>query len=64
LREVPESAAIRFGFAMLAAAQNSPDEALAALRDAIRRDPSLRAEVANEDLLTPLTARLERGRSA
>jgi hypothetical protein len=50
--------AIRFGFALLAAAQDRNDEALAALRGAIERDPRLRAEIEREPLLAPLADRL------
>jgi hypothetical protein len=59
LEEVPESAAVPFGFALLAAAQERPDEALAALRQAIEREPGLRAEVEREPLLAPLAEWLD-----
>ena len=56
--ELPESAAIPYGFALLAAAQDRTEEALASLRDAIAREPLLRAEAERDELLAPLVTRL------
>jgi Cupin domain len=59
VEEVPESAAIPFGRALLAATHGRTDEALDALRVAIARDSRLRAEAEDEPLLAPLVARLD-----
>jgi hypothetical protein len=58
LRELPESPAIRYGFAMLAAAEGHPDEARDLLRDAFAREPRLRDEAAGEPLLAGVLRRL------
>ena len=58
IEEIPNSAAIPFGRALLAAANGRIEEAVSALREAIARDPRLRAEVENERLLAPLASRL------
>jgi tetratricopeptide (TPR) repeat protein len=59
LEEIPQSAAVSFGFALLAAAQDRRDEAVSALRQAIEREPRLRAELQREPLLAPLAERLD-----
>jgi mannose-6-phosphate isomerase-like protein (cupin superfamily) len=41
-RELPESAGIRYGLALVAAAEGRADEARAQLREALRREPRLR----------------------
>jgi mannose-6-phosphate isomerase-like protein (cupin superfamily) len=58
IEEVPASAAIPFGRALLAATHDRDDEALAQLRTAIERDPRLRAEAESEPLLAQLVSRL------
>jgi quercetin dioxygenase-like cupin family protein len=58
-RERPDSPGLRFGEALLAASQGDPAAAREWLRDAIAREPLLRAEAAREPLLAPLLA--ERG---
>jgi hypothetical protein len=58
IEEIPASAAVPFGRALLAATHGRDDEALAQLRTAIERDPRLRAEAASEPLLAPLVSRL------
>ena len=58
IEEIPSSAAIPFGRALLAAAHDRNEEALVALREAIARDPRLRAEAEREPLLSALLARL------
>jgi hypothetical protein len=56
--EIPGSAAIPFGRALLAAAQRHDDEALDWLREAVGREPELRREAGRERLLAPLVDRL------
>ena len=56
--EIPSSAAIPFGRALLAATHDRTEEALVALRTAIERDPRLRAEAERERVLAPLVTRL------
>ena len=56
--EIPHSAAIPFGRALLAATQRREDEALDWLREAISREPELRAEAIREERLATLVARL------
>jgi hypothetical protein len=58
IEEIPPSAAIPFGRALLAATHGRTDDALAALRKAVERDGRLRAEAEREDLLAPLVSRL------
>ncbi len=58
IEEIPSSAAIPFGRALLAATHDRNEEALVALREAIARDSRLRAEAEREPLLSPLLARL------
>jgi len=58
LAEIPASAAIFFGRGLLAAANGRDEEALDALREAVTREPLLRAEAEREPLLAPLAARL------
>jgi mannose-6-phosphate isomerase-like protein (cupin superfamily) len=58
IEEIPSSAAIPFGRALLAAANDRTEEALDALRVAITREPRLRAEAEREPLLSPLLSRL------
>jgi hypothetical protein len=57
--EIPTSAAVPFGRALLAAANGSVEEALGSLRVAIARDPRLHAEAERERLLAPLVSRLD-----
>jgi hypothetical protein len=57
-REIPSSAAIPFGRALLAAAHGRDGESLEQLRVAIRREPRLRTEAEREPLLAPLVSRL------
>jgi mannose-6-phosphate isomerase-like protein (cupin superfamily) len=52
IEEIPTSAAIPFGRALLAAANGRTDEAAAELRVAVARDPRLHAEAEREPLLT------------
>jgi tetratricopeptide (TPR) repeat protein len=59
IEEVPGSAAVPFGRALLAATHGRAEEALAALREAVSRDPRLRAEAGREELLAPLVHRLD-----
>jgi hypothetical protein len=59
IEEVPESAAVPFGRALLAAANDRTEEALAQLRVAVEREPRLRAEAGREPLLAPLVSRLD-----
>jgi mannose-6-phosphate isomerase-like protein (cupin superfamily) len=56
LRELPGSAAIPYGFALLEAAQDNPIDAAFSLREALAREPRLRAEAATEPSLAPLLA--------
>jgi hypothetical protein len=58
LSEIPSSAAIPFGRALLAATHGRAEEALDALRLAISRDSRLRAEAEREPLLAPLVGTL------
>jgi hypothetical protein len=58
IEEVPESAAIPFGRALLAASHGRGEEALEHLRLAIERDGRLRAEAERERVLAPLVSRL------
>lgn len=57
--EIPDSAAIPFGRALLAAANGRTEEAARHLALAIARDRRLRAEAEHEELLAPLVGRLE-----
>ena len=59
IEEIPYSAAIPFGYALLAATHDRTEEALRALRDALERDPRLREEAEREDVLAPLVSRLD-----
>jgi mannose-6-phosphate isomerase-like protein (cupin superfamily) len=54
LSEIPGSAAIPYGFALLEATQGDTDAARASLREALAREPRLRAEARDEPLLAPL----------
>jgi hypothetical protein len=54
LRELPGSAAIPYGFALLEAAQDNPIGAALSLREALAREPRLRAEAAGEPTLASL----------
>ena len=58
IEEVPASAAIPFGRALLAASHGRGEEALEHLRLAIERDGRLRAEAERERVLAPLVSRL------
>ena len=58
IEEIPTSAAVPFGRALLAATHGSTDEALSALREAVARDARLRSEAEREPLLAPLVSRL------
>jgi hypothetical protein len=58
IEEIPESAAIPFGRALLAATHDRGEEAMEQLRIAIERDGRLRAEADREPLLVALVARL------
>ena len=58
IEEIPGSAAIPFGRALLAAANDRSEEALGALREAVARDQRLRTEAEREPLLAPLVSRL------
>jgi mannose-6-phosphate isomerase-like protein (cupin superfamily) len=51
LAELPGSAAIPYGFALLEATQGDTDSARASLAEAISREPRLRDDAANEPLL-------------
>ena len=51
LAELPGSAAIPYGFALLEATQGDTESARASLAEAISREPRLREEAANEPLL-------------
>jgi mannose-6-phosphate isomerase-like protein (cupin superfamily) len=51
LAELPGSAAIPYGFALLEATQGDAESARASLAEAISRDPRLREEAAREPLL-------------
>ena len=59
IEEIPDSAAVPFGRALLAAAQGRPDEAADQLRLAIERDARLRVEAEREELLAPLVSELD-----
>ena len=59
IEEIPYSAAIPFGYALLAATHDRTEEALRALGDALERDPRLREEAEREDVLAPLVSRLD-----
>jgi hypothetical protein len=59
IEEVPHSAAVPFGRALLATTHGRTEEALSALREAVARDPRLRAQAESEPLLAPLVARLD-----
>jgi tetratricopeptide (TPR) repeat protein len=54
LRELPASAAIPYGFALLHVAEGHREEAAAALRDAIAREPQLAGEARAEATLADL----------
>jgi hypothetical protein len=58
IEEIPTSAAIPFGRALLAATHGREERALEQLRVAIERDGRLRAEAEREPLLAPLVSRL------
>jgi mannose-6-phosphate isomerase-like protein (cupin superfamily) len=58
IEEIPDSAAVPFGRALLAATNGRTDEALDALRLAIDRDARLRAEAEREELLAPHVCRI------
>jgi hypothetical protein len=58
IEEIPASATIPFGRALLAATHGRDDDALEQLRIAIERDGRLRAEAEREDVLVPLLSRL------
>jgi mannose-6-phosphate isomerase-like protein (cupin superfamily) len=58
IEEIPLSAAVPFGYALLHATNDNIDEALESLRLAIERDPRLRAEAEREPVLEPLVSRL------
>jgi hypothetical protein len=55
LAELPGSAAIPYGFALLEATEGDVESARASLAEAIARDPRLRDEAAGEPLLAGLT---------
>jgi hypothetical protein len=57
--EIPDSAAIPFGVALLAATHGHDEQALAALELAIEREPRLRADAEREEALAPLVSRLD-----
>jgi hypothetical protein len=59
IEEIPTSAAIPYGRALLAATRGRTEEAVAALREAVSRDSRLRAEAGREELLAPLVSRLD-----
>jgi tetratricopeptide (TPR) repeat protein len=59
IEEIPDSAAVPFGRAILAATHDRIEEALEWLRQAIERDARLRAEAEREPLLEPLVSRLD-----
>jgi tetratricopeptide (TPR) repeat protein len=59
IEEIPDSAAVPFGRAILAATHGRIEEALEWLGQAIERDPRLRAEAEREPLLEPLVRRLD-----
>jgi hypothetical protein len=59
IEEIPGSAAIPYGRALLAATHGRGEEALDALRLAVEREPRLRAEAEREPLLAPLVPRLD-----
>jgi cupin domain len=52
--QLPRSAAVPYGFALLLAAEGRRDEAAAALRDAVAREPRLEAEARGEPSLAEL----------
>jgi hypothetical protein len=54
LAEVPGSASIPYAFALLEATQGDMPAAAFSLREALAREPRLRAEAENEPLLAPL----------
>jgi AraC-like ligand binding domain len=56
--EIPASAAVPFGRALLAATHGGTEEALGLLRESIARDPRLRDEAEREPALEPLLSRL------
>jgi hypothetical protein len=56
-RERPDSPGLRFGEALLAAAQGDADAARRWLAEAVALEPLLRAEAAREPLLAPLVDR-------
>jgi mannose-6-phosphate isomerase-like protein (cupin superfamily) len=58
VEEIPTSAAMPYGRALLAATHNRTEEALVALREAVARDSLLRAEAEREAVLAPLVSRL------
>jgi hypothetical protein len=58
IEEVPNSAAVPFARALLAAANDRTEEAVDQLRLAVEREPRLRDEAEREALLAPLLTRL------
>ncbi len=56
LAELPGSAAIPYGFALLEATQGDTESARASLNEALARDPRLREEALGERLLAPLVS--------
>jgi hypothetical protein len=58
IAEIPNSAAVPFGRALLAATHSRTEEALRWLRQAVERDARLRDEAAREEVLAPLLSRL------
>lgn len=55
LAELPGSAAIPYGFALLEATQGDVESARASLAEAISREPRLRDDAAREPLLAAIT---------
>ena len=58
IAEIPKSAAIPFGRALLAAKHGRIEDAIGSLQLAIERDPQLRGEAEREEVLAPLLSRL------
>jgi mannose-6-phosphate isomerase-like protein (cupin superfamily) len=56
LAELPGSAAIPYGFALLEATQGDTESARASLAEAIAREPRMREEALGERLLAPLVS--------
>jgi hypothetical protein len=57
LAELPGSASIPYAFALLEATQGDMNAAALSLREAIAREPRLRAEAAKEPVLAPILKR-------